>query len=326
MRVKTSTVQAEDRLSLRLIGAGGINASVVDDGMEAEATFRLAQSPGTDYFVDAATGDDASNGLSWEAALETVAAALTKCVDGHGDTVYVKPTPIGAADYAENLVLTGKDNVHLVGVLTPGNSMRVTIAPAAGIALDLAQSDGFAAIGVRFVGVSAVGVRSDGEGAYFASCDFTSDTSHGFQFLGATNTDNTGSGTDFDGCIFRECGGAGLRSSKGTGVCLGLQATNVNVRNSQFYLNTGDDIDDDAGSGSPTYFYQWEISGCKFMTRNKADAYLDMDGGVSAECLICGNWFANDGVALTSTQVQLATGAVFVGNFDANGVRDGSAL
>src|SRR3972149_5988191 len=86
-------------------------------------------------------------------------------------------------------------------------------------------ADGVAAVGVRFVGTSAVGVRSDGEGAYFENCDFTSDTSHGFHFLGATATANTGSGTVFDGCVFRECGGAGLRSSKGTGGWLGLEGT-----------------------------------------------------------------------------------------------------
>ena len=282
---------------------------------------QVVRRPGVEYYVDAVNGSSAADGESWETALSTVQAALNKCVDGRGDTVYLHT----GTTFAENLVLTAKDDVQLIAVQVAGNSKRLIIAPAAGIALDIAQSDRFAAVGVRFVGTSAVGVRSDGEGAYFENCDFTSDTSHGFHFLGATATANTGSGTVFDGCVFRECGGAGLRSSKGTGVCLGLQATNVNVRDCQFYLNTGDDIDDDSGSESPTYFYQWEISGCKFMSRNKA-VYLDMNGGVSAECLICGNWFANDGAALTATQIALATGAVFVGNFDANGVRDGSTL
>jgi len=280
----------------------------------------VERGPGSTFYVRA-TGSDADNGGSWADAFLTIQKALDSCTSGASDTIFVET----GSTFAENLVLTAKHDVTLIAVGVRANSKRLAVAPAAGIALDLAQSDRFTAIGFRFVGTSAVGVRSDGEAAYFENCDFTSDTSHGFEFLGATVTDNTGSGTVFEGCVFRECGGAGLRLSKGTGDVLGIQATNVNVRNSQFYLNTGDDIDDDAGSESPTYFYQWEISGCKFMTRNKT-VYLDMDGGVSAECLIAGNYFANDGPALTGTQIALATGAVFAGNFDANGVRDGSTL
>lgn len=271
---------------------------------------------GSRWYVDAAAGTG-GGGSSWGDAYDTIAKAITRAAAG--DTIYVV-----RGTYAENLVVTAKHHLTFVNATPGANAHRVSVAPASGIALDVAQSDRCRFYGFRFVGVSAVGVRTDGESGYFEDCDFTSDTSHGIEFLGATDTDNTGSGTTLYKCLFRECGGAGIRLSKGTGVVLGIQATNVNVWNCQFYLNTGDDIDDDAGSGSPTYFYQWDISGNKFMTRNKT-VYLDMDGGVSLECLISDNYFADD-AGLDATKIALATGAVFAGNFQAAGVVDGSTF
>lgn len=90
MRVKTSVTQAQDRLSLRLIGAGGVTVDVVDDatGGEAEATFRLAQSPGNTYFVDTDNGLAANTGSSWNDAFLTMDAAFD--VLASGDTIYFR--------------------------------------------------------------------------------------------------------------------------------------------------------------------------------------------------------------------------------------------
>lgn len=277
-------------------------------------------SRGTAYFVDGTSGANTNTGLSWSAAYATISKAISSITSGAGDVIYVR-----RGTYVENVVITSKTDFAIIAAgPTTANSKRASIAPASGIGLDLAQCDRVFIYGIRTVGVSAVGTRSDSESVLFESCDFTSDTSHGFQFLAATDTNHTGSGSVFNGCLFRECGGAGLRSSVGTGAALGLQATNVNLYNSQFYLNTGDDIDDDAGAGSPTYFNQWDIAGNKFMTRNKA-VYLDMDGGTVAECLISGNFFADD-AGLDATKIALSTGAVFSGNFQAAGVVNGSAF
>src|SRR3990167_8830841 len=71
--------------------------------------------------------------------------------------------------------------------------------------------------------------------------------------------DFTGSGVVIRGGVIRECGGAGLRSIASEDVAeinYGLQATNVIIDGVQFYLNTGDDIDDDAVA-THTYFHQW---------------------------------------------------------------------
>ena len=239
-----------------------------------------------------------------------------------GDVILAAP-----GTYVENVTIS-KDNVSFISTGIPGNSKRVSIAPTSGIALIVGDALRFQAVGIRTVGVSAVGTRHSGEGAHFEDCDFTSDTSHGFQFYSSTTTaDYTGSGTTLLRCLFRECGGAGLRHTSDADVShinYGIQATNVNVWGCQFYGNTGDDIDDDAQAGSPTYFNQWDIAGNKFMTRNKT-VYLDMDGGTISDCLISGNFFADDG-GLNATKIALSAGAVFVGNFQAAGVVDGSTF
>ncbi len=277
------------------------------------------------YFVDKA-GVDTNDGLSLTQAKLTVQAALNAATSGDGTRII-----IGSGTYQENLTIS-KNDITLVAGVPKGNSERVAIAPATGIALTVGDCWRFIAKDIRFAGTSAVGVRHSGEGAVFDNCDFTSDTTHGFQFFSSTTTvDYTGSGTTLYKCLFRDCGGAGLRHTSDTDVShpnYGIQATNVNVWECQFYTNTGDDIDDDAQAGSPTYFYQWDISGNKFMTRNKNGAsakYLDMDGGVSQDCLISNNFFASD-EAFDTDNIDIATGAVFAGNYAAAGLIDGSSF
>jgi hypothetical protein len=152
-------------------------------------------------------------------------------------------------------------------------------------------------------------------------CDFTSDTLHGLKFFAETDNDFTGSGTTLLNCVIRECGGAGIRLFKGGPTAqdpgYGLQATNVNVWGTQFYLNTGDDIDDDGGTENPTYFHQWDISGNKFMTKDKT-TYLDLNTGTGGgdECLVSNNYFAG---TINTTTVQLPTDGMAVGNHDVTG-------
>ena len=261
------------------------------------------------------------------AVANTITAALSRCVSGRNDRIVLQP----GATYAENVTVS-KDNVSIVGANIFANSKRAIVQPTSGIALTVGDCHRFSSVGVRYSGVSGVGVRHSGEAAYFENCDFTSDTSHGFQFFSSTTTsDYTGSGTTLYRCLFRDCGAAGLRHTSDTDTGnpnYGVQATNVNVWECQFYGNTGDDIDDDAQAGNPTYFYQWDISGNKFMTRNKAAAgakYLDMDGGVSQDCLISNNFFASD-EAFDTDNIDIATGAVFAGNYAASGIIDGSTF
>jgi len=274
-------------------------------------------------FVDKVNGSDGNVGTQISAPLASIGQALTNAKDLGGDTIFVYP-----GTYVEALTVS-KDDITIVAAMRGGNSKRVAVAPASGsVPLTVGDVWRFRSIGIRFAGTSAVGVQHAGEAAYFDDCDFTSDTTHGFQFKSSTTTvDYTGSGTTIINSLFRDCGGAGLRHTSDTDTGnpnYGIQATNVNILNNQFYTNTGDDIDDDAQTGSPTYFNQWEISGNKFMTRNKA-VYLDMDGGTISDCLIAGNYFADD-AGLDATKIALSAGAVFTGNFQAAGVVNGSTF
>ena len=274
---------------------------------------------GKAWYVDAAsTAGSGADGVTKATAFTTIAAAITAA--SADDAIFIYP-----GTYAENLTVT-KDNLSLVAPRAWGNSKRVIVQPASGVALTLRGCKRFAARAIRFSGVSGVGVLSDGEGSLFVDCDFASDTSHGVKFLSETDTDFTGSGTHFERCLFRGCGGAGIQVFQGTGVALGLQATNVNVRDCQFYENTDDDVNDDAAGGTQTYYSQWCIEGCKFMTRNKT-TYLDLNGGSgSTELLVADCYFAMDSGRLTSTQVQLPAGGVGVALYDATGVVDASAF
>jgi len=275
---------------------------------------------GSCWYVDGDNGNDNWDGESKDTAFKTIQAAIDVAGDNTNDTIYVLPI---AGDYAENLIVT-KSCLTIRDAGLKGNSWMSTIAPASGIALTLNQVERFTAIGLRFAGTSGVGGLSDSEGSLFVDCDFYSDTTDGFKFLSATDTSYTGSGTQFVRCMFRNCGAVGLKVYKGTGTCLGLQATNVNVWDCQFYGNTGADIADDSGSTTPTYFNDWDISGCKFMTVDKT-TYLDMDGGVGTRCMISGNWFADNTAQtyMTSTMIKLPSGGSFIANYHAKGITSG---
>src|SRR3990167_5039605 len=214
------------------------------------------------YYVDgsvSSSGDGLSTYRPFKTIQEAVNAAVLNTNRSFGDRIIITP-----ATYAENVVIPdGLHNLALEAAVAHGNSKRVSIAPASGIGLHVKAVTRFRGIGLRCVGTSGVGCKMEGEGGLFEDCDFYSDTTHGFVF------DSSKTVADFN---------------------YGLQATNVIIDGVQFYLNTGDDIDDDAAAANPTYFYQWEIVRCKFMTKDKT-TYLDMNGSTAAgnECLIHDN-------------------------------------
>lgn len=271
------------------------------------------------FFVDGTNGSDSNDGHDPRAPLATIQAAVDKTVASRGDVISIVP-----GTYAENVVITGKHNLTLQAAFVKANSKRVGIAPASGVPLTLAQNNRVSLIGIRCAGTGAVGCLCDSESSYFENCDFTADTTAGFRFFANTDSDFTGSGSVFQDCVFRECTGIGLLSSKGGPTAVdpayGLQATNVNVRRCQFYGNSGADIADGNESETPTYFNQWEISECRFITADKT-TYLDMDGGSVTDCLICGNFFADVALEFINA-VKISAGVRFAGNYDENGLLD----
>lgn len=309
---------------------GGLSSFGIPSlGSNARFPFpKQTTNPGKVMFVNSTSGigsdGDGNDGTDSTRPLATIGQAVTKATAGAGDMIVVFP----GTTYTENLTIA-KNDITIVAAHRIGNSKRVVVAPATGIALTVGACHRLQVIGLRLAGTAAVGVKHSGEGAYFEDCDFTSDTSHGLQFFPhATVQDYTGSGALVVNSIFRECGGAGIQVAADTvvgHVNYGLQATNVNIYGNQFYLNTDDDINDDAAAGTGTYFSQWCIAGNYFMTRNKT-TYLDLNGGSgSTELLVAGNFFADD-AGLNNTKIQLPAGGVFSGNFDAVGVRDGSTF
>ena len=278
-----------------------------------------AQPGGTVWFVDG-SNPGAHDGMSPGTAFLTISQAIAAASSGTGDSIFVFP-----GTYVEAVNVGTKDNIAIIATQIFGNAKRVVIAPATGIALTLGAGIRFYAKGIRFVGTSAAGCLTQNEGARFEFCDFTSDTSHGIRFKGTVDANHTGSGTEFYRCLFRECGGAGIHIEIGTGGAVGLYPTNVNVYNSQFYLNTDDDINDDAAGGALAGFSQWDISDNHFMTKDKT-TYLDLNGTTGGtECVATGNKFAVTVNTNYAVQFQMPSGSTgsFMGNYSDIGVIDG---
>lgn len=272
------------------------------------------------WFVDGTYGSDGNDGTSPNVPLATIGRAVTLATGGTGDTIFVFP-----GTYVENVSVGTKSDLAIIATEIFGNAKRVAIAPTTGLALTLGAGVRFFAKGIRFVGTSAAGVLTQNEGARFEDCDFNSDTTHGIRFKGTVDANHTGSGTEFRRCLFRECGGAGIHIEIGTGGAVGLYPTNVNVYNCQFYLNTDDDINDDAAGGALAGFSQWDISDNRFMTKDKT-TYLDLNGTTGgSECVATGNKFAVTVNTNYATQFQMPSGSTgsFMGNYSDIGVIDG---
>ena len=278
----------------------------------------VINTPGKIWFVDGTNGGPTRTGESWAEALSTIQAAINKVTSNKQDVIFVAP-----GTYSENLTVTSKHAFSIIASQQVGNSKRVVVSAAAGKALDLGQSQRLYIKGLSFYAAASDAVVTDSEGVLFEDCDFRSDGGSGLVFFADTDNDFTGSGTVLYRCLIRECSSAtgAILSKKGGPTAsdpgYGLQATNVNIWECQFYTNTGPDIADDAGTETPTYFNQWDIRGNKFMTKNKA-TYLDMDTGNGTDCLISGNFFADAAFELT-TAAKLPSAAMIVGNYIVGG-------
>lgn len=71
----------------------------------------LPRTMGTMYFVNGTTGNNANSGLSSDAPLLTITAALAKCVDDHDDYIIVQDC------FAEAFpIVVNKERVHIIGL------------------------------------------------------------------------------------------------------------------------------------------------------------------------------------------------------------------
>lgn len=243
MRVKTSTTQAEDRLSLRLIGAGGINVSVADDGMEAEATIRLAQKSGVTYFVNADSGLNTNDGRTWDTAFLTMAAAFA--VIDSGDTIYFHgkvreqlTTPVEVFDVS--VIGAGNRPRHIDGTPKAGSqstAMWTTPAVATTAPLCKVIQQGWQFANILFAGPadsSCVQLFRDG---------------------GAGDDERDGSHAEFHNCRFAS-GQDAIEQSGGCG--------HVGIYGCFITSMTGFAIKDTVGAGQG-YPIRWELIGNRFL-------------------------------------------------------------
>lgn len=285
------------------------------------------------YFVDATNGVDTNSGKSHAKAFQTIQKAINQCVSGAGDIVYIFP-----GTYNENLTITSKDYINLIGCVSPGYA-RPDVAPTTGIALSIANSQGTVLKHMRFVSADADTVVNEGNGFLFEDCVFDGDagqaaTEANLRLVGDAADDSyTASEGRIVDCLFRGCGGDALIFQHANAPS-GVGVTNVEVLNCRFYDNTGDDIATAANTsgGGAGILLTALIHGCKFMTKDKA-VYLDLDQASFAggdlllnTGMISGNFF-NDDAALDATKIDISgTNLRFVGNYNAVGVVDGSTF
>ena len=148
------------------------------------------------FWVDLTNGKAGQDG-SWQEPTNLIQTAQGFCASGNGDAIFVKDFS-GTLNAVENLLWTKRD-VSLIAAVPVGNAVKLTIAPASGIALDLqAGSQGAYFHGVRFEGISGVGVKIGVDGPRFVECDFYSDTTHGASFVASGVLRGSGSGALFD--------------------------------------------------------------------------------------------------------------------------------
>jgi len=287
------------------------------------------------FFVDASLGSDGNDGLSVNSPIATIQKAVDMCTDGAGDSIFVAP-----GTYAENVVITSKDYISIIGAVIPGYA-KPDVAPTTGIALNCVTSQGLVLKHMRFVSEDSDTVVNQGNGFHFSDCVFDGTsgqaaTEANLRLVGNADDDSfTASEGRVIDCMFRGCGGDALifqhaNAPNGVGI------SDVEVIGCRFYGNTGDDIATAAntsgggpGIGINVNFLLHE---CRFMSVDKT-VYIDMDqvaagGGVGTTNtgLLSGNWFADD-AALDATKIDISgTNYRFVGNFNAIGVVDGSSF
>lgn len=268
---------------------------------------------GDDWYVDntpAGPGSDRNAG-SPAAPFDSIGRAIQAA--SAGDRIHIVPGTV----YDENVIVAAP-GISIMNTEQVGNAKRVAIGPTTGIALDVqAGALRFDAYGLRLVGTSGVGCKLGADGARFEACDFTSDTTHGLAFVGrAAEASDTGSGSTFVECLFRECGASGINQGLTTGKT--FFATNVNLVRCQFYLNTDADIIDEQEAGGQSYWFEWHIDNCYFMTSGKS-RYLTMDGGASECTMLTGCYFNHDNLT-SATHIKVASGIRLVGCYDLAGI------
>src|SRR6266850_3777704 len=269
---------------------------------------------GTAWFVDATNGNNGNSGTDPGNAFKTITKA--HAVATAGDTIFIQP-----GSYTENLVIT-KNYITLHGAQIAGYG-RPDVVPAAGIPLTV-NTQGFAAVNMRFAGTAADSVKQSGNGFLYNNCVFDGDgtaAKAGCRLVpaqvGADITHFTASEGFILNSLVRGCAiGVAFDTAAAP---VGVGSTDNVIQSNHFYSNTLDIATAKTGAAG-TYSVQLvNISYNQFQDKNKA-TYIDIttneDGPAASQTgSVNGNIFATD--TMTTTKIKaVGTGFTFAGNAD----------
>jgi hypothetical protein len=241
------------------------------------------------YFVDAESGDDANNGMSWDEAFATIQAAVdaasagakvyvapgaydeTVSVDkalaligvGTRGSVYIEPSTLGA----EGMQVTADDvtliNVGVAGEATADYALRV--------GSQTASPDRFRAVSCKFEGPTGAVVVLKGAGdALFEDCEFTWG---GSGILFDDNDDGFATQIYVQGCRFLNLTDVGVGLAAGGGV-QNLHLTDCTFDNAEDGTAPTDYIKVDRSGDTGI------VSGCRFATATNNTAVLTIAAGI----------------------------------------------
>jgi hypothetical protein len=240
-----------------------------DDLAQAEEFYLgiRAERGGIRYFVDANTGLDSNDGLSWESALLTMSAAFGKI--NSGDTIRFRgkikeqlTTPVQKFD----VTIIGEGNrprhadAEPVGGPLAANTWTTPAAPAATTALVKVMQQGWRFVNVLFAGPTD------------AACALL------FRDGGVGNAERDASHAEFINCRFAS-GQDGIEDSGGCG--------HVGIYDSYFTDLTGVAIKQTVGAGIGQPYFRWDVRGNRFQdcpsltTAKAAQFFRFLDNTVS---------------------------------------------
>lgn len=265
-------------------------------------------------------------------SVPTIQGALNRVRNAAGATIFVFP-----GTYEENLEVSDEmDYLSIVGAQLAGYA-RPDIAPASGIALEV-LAQGFNCRSVRFAGSDADVVVQRGNGFAYNDCVFDGDAGMAadeaaVRLVGVAADDSyTASEGVIANSLFRGASvGAGLIVQHAANPS-GVGVSDVQLLGNRFYGNAVDLLSAvNASGGGAGIMLNWLIAHNYFLTVGAAYVYADLAAGAAGDlaangCLAAGNWFADDAFVAGQWSIAGQPGQMFVGNYDAAGLIDGSTF
>jgi len=209
------------------VGAVGSEKAVVD----ALGRMYLNFEPGSQFFVDSATGSATNDGLTWATALASIDSAVGKCTADKGDVIWVAP------GHNEGITTAANIDLDVAGITVIGlgsGSLKPTI--------DFDNTAASVAIGANNVTISNIRFRTSANAvtvgldieagkdyAKVLDCEFGFAETATDEFAIALRNNAGCDGTVIDGCFF----GAGAQAAV-TAISITGASDDVTIKNCRF--------------------------------------------------------------------------------------------